>query len=214
MRSPFFISLSNSTFWIWSIEISSIHFSINSLIFITIILEATIFWLWESEKISERIRKVIHFFWTMLWYKMWPTRLIGCLRENMLYRYHILFFGKLLPCDLCSRILRRFEKILFILVEKVSKSSPRIVSSFCSESELIADKIIESIDFERSIFIEWELDSFLESFYDIHNSCIAVVEISNGSKDEKREILGMIQADIILKDKKVYIEKSGSFKVS
>ena len=38
--------------------------------------------------------------------------------------------------------------------------------------------------------------------------------ISNGSKDEKREILGMIQADIILKDKKVYIEKSGSFKVS
>ena len=38
--------------------------------------------------------------------------------------------------------------------------------------------------------------------------------ISNGSKDEKREILGMIQADIVLKDKKVYIEKSGSFKVS
>jgi DNA invertase Pin-like site-specific DNA recombinase len=38
--------------------------------------------------------------------------------------------------------------------------------------------------------------------------------ISNGSKDEKREILGMIQADIILKDKKVSIEKSGSFKVS
>ena len=38
--------------------------------------------------------------------------------------------------------------------------------------------------------------------------------ISNGSKDEKREILGMIQADIILKDKKVYIEKSRSFKVS
>ncbi len=38
--------------------------------------------------------------------------------------------------------------------------------------------------------------------------------ISNGSKDEKREILGMIQADIILKEKKVYIEKSGSFKVS
>jgi hypothetical protein len=38
--------------------------------------------------------------------------------------------------------------------------------------------------------------------------------ISNGSKDEKREILGMIQADIILKNKKVYIEKSGSFKVS
>lgn len=38
--------------------------------------------------------------------------------------------------------------------------------------------------------------------------------ISNGSKDEKREILGMIQADIILKDKKVYIEKLGSFRVS
>ncbi len=38
--------------------------------------------------------------------------------------------------------------------------------------------------------------------------------ISNGSKDEKREILGMIQADIVLKDKKVYIQKSGSFSVS
>jgi hypothetical protein len=38
--------------------------------------------------------------------------------------------------------------------------------------------------------------------------------VANGSKDEKREILGMIQADIVLKDKKVSIEKSGSFKVS
>ncbi len=38
--------------------------------------------------------------------------------------------------------------------------------------------------------------------------------ISNGSNYEKREILAMIQVDIILKDKKVYIEKSGLFKVS
>lgn len=38
--------------------------------------------------------------------------------------------------------------------------------------------------------------------------------IANGSKDEKREILGMIQADIILKDKKVSIQKSGSFSVT
>lgn len=30
--------------------------------------------------------------------------------------------------------------------------------------------------------------------------------IANGSKDEKREILAMIQADIVLKDKQVYIE--------
>ena len=38
--------------------------------------------------------------------------------------------------------------------------------------------------------------------------------ISNGSKDEKREILGMIHTDIILKDKKVFIEKRDSFLVA
>lgn len=38
--------------------------------------------------------------------------------------------------------------------------------------------------------------------------------IANGSKDEKREILGMIHADIILKEKKVYIEKYWSFTVN
>lgn len=38
--------------------------------------------------------------------------------------------------------------------------------------------------------------------------------VANGSKDEKREILGMIQADIILKDKKVSAEKYGTFQVS
>ena len=31
--------------------------------------------------------------------------------------------------------------------------------------------------------------------------------IANGSKDEKREILAMIQADILLKDKQVYVEE-------
>ncbi len=36
--------------------------------------------------------------------------------------------------------------------------------------------------------------------------------IANGSKDEKREILAMIQADIVLKDKQVYIELKDSTK--
>ena len=31
--------------------------------------------------------------------------------------------------------------------------------------------------------------------------------IANGSTDEKREILGMIQEKILLNDKKVYVEK-------
>ena len=31
--------------------------------------------------------------------------------------------------------------------------------------------------------------------------------IANWSKDEKREVLSMVQAKIILKDKKIYIEK-------
>lgn len=37
--------------------------------------------------------------------------------------------------------------------------------------------------------------------------------IANGSKDEKREILAMIQADILLKDKQVYVEEKTATKL-
>ncbi len=37
--------------------------------------------------------------------------------------------------------------------------------------------------------------------------------IANGSKDEKREILAMIQADILLKEKQIYVEEKSATKL-
>lgn len=152
-------------------------------------------------------------------------------------------FTKIMKCGLCGSGITAQEKFKKILGQKDPRSYVYYHCSKCHdhkcknpmirEDALILQLLEMLDDIDINTISVW--DSLKEEIrrYNLFQSQLLKKDsrdvvsakqinlreymkymISNGSKDEKREILGMIQADIILKDKKVYIEKSGSFKVS
>ena len=152
-------------------------------------------------------------------------------------------FTKIMKCGLCGSGITAQEKFKKILGQKDPRSYVYYHCSKCHdhkcknpmirEDALILQLLEMLDDIDINTISVW--DSLKEEIrrYNLFQSQLLKKDsrdvvsakqinlreymkymISNGSKDEKREILGMIQADIILKDKKVSIEKSGSFKVS
>lgn len=152
-------------------------------------------------------------------------------------------FTKILKCGMCGSGITAQEKFKKILGQKEPKSyvyyhCTKFHNHHCPNAMIREDAlIVQLLDMMDTIDINTVSvsDSLKEEIrrYNLFQSQLLKKDsrdvvsakqinlreymrymIANGSKDEKREILWMIHADIILKDKKVFIEKRDSFLVT